>query len=327
MFASADGESGKAAGNETIRITADGTVSIRLPEPLGHLANAPHGRYVLVTEVAWHHRADEWADRVAANRAVAYTIHHDTNRGRWYVTASWQRAAAPVMGLEAALASGVIGVDTNNDHYAAWLLDTRGNPVGEPRRFGYDMSGSAGSRDAQIRHATTRLLHWAKQCGAGAIAIEDLDFTDGKTREKHGRRKQFRQLISRFPTARLRSRLVSMAAEAGIAIVAVDPAYTSRWGAQHWAKPTSTPTRKTTRHEAASLVIGRRAQGHPARRRTPPPARHQSDAMGAPRPDRQTPCVRNPAHPGTGCTDTIRAPTRDRKAGNQPAQNRSGQAQ
>jgi IS605 OrfB family transposase len=64
------------------------------------------------------------------------------------------------------------------------------------------------------------------QCGVNAIAIENLDFTDGKTREKHRRRKQFRQLISRFPTNALRSRLVSMAAETGIAIVAVDPAYT-----------------------------------------------------------------------------------------------------
>jgi hypothetical protein len=42
-----------------------------------------------------------------------------------------------------------------------------------------------------------------------------------------------------------------------------------------WA---SSKTRKTTRHEAASLVIGRRALAHPARRRTPPPRQHQTDA-------------------------------------------------
>jgi IS605 OrfB family transposase len=279
LFLSADGESGKRFGNETIRITGTGEVSIKLPSPFAHLANAPHGRYALACRVSFQHRGVEWGDRIDANRAVAYTIHHDPQRGRWYVTASWQRAAAPVIAVDAALASGVIGVDTNNDHYAAWLLDTCGNPVGDPRRFDYDMRGSADSRDAQIRHATTRLLNWAKQCGVSAIAIENLDFTDGKTREKHGRRKQFRQLISRFPTAELRSRLVSMATETGIAIIAVDPAYTSRWGAEYWAKPTSTPTRKTTRHEAASLVIGRRAQGHHARRRTPPPPRHQSDDM------------------------------------------------
>jgi hypothetical protein len=71
-----------------------------------------------------------------------------------------------------------------------------------------------------------------------------------------------------------------MAAEAGITVIAVDPAYTSRWGAEHWRKPMTTPTRKPTRHDAASIVIARRAQGHPARRRTSPPPHHQSDGAG-----------------------------------------------
>ncbi|MEU1567010.1 hypothetical protein ABZ504_42715 [Streptomyces mirabilis] len=35
---------------------------------------------------------------------------------------------------------------------------------------------------------------------------------------------------------RLRARLTSMADHLGIAITAVDPAYTSRWGTQHWKK-------------------------------------------------------------------------------------------
>jgi hypothetical protein len=44
------------------------------------------------------------------------------------------------------------------------------------------------------------------------VAIENLDLPDGKTREKCGRRQQFRRLTSRFPNARFRSRPVSMAA-------------------------------------------------------------------------------------------------------------------
>ncbi|MED7821870.1 transposase, partial [Streptomyces chiangmaiensis] len=36
-FIQADGESGKRWGNETIRVTADGEVSIKLPTPLAHL--------------------------------------------------------------------------------------------------------------------------------------------------------------------------------------------------------------------------------------------------------------------------------------------------
>ncbi|MFD8590682.1 IS200/IS605 family accessory protein TnpB-related protein, partial [Streptomyces sp. NPDC059637] len=112
-----------------------------------------------------------------------------------------------------------------------------------------------------------------------SIAIEDLDFGAEKTREKHGRRKRFRKLISGMPVAKLRARLVSMAVELGITIVVVDPAYTSRWGAEHWQKPLSSKNRKTTRHDAAGVAIGRRALGHRIRRRTAPPPHNQSDCV------------------------------------------------
>ncbi|WP_328425613.1 IS200/IS605 family accessory protein TnpB-related protein [Streptomyces sp. NBC_00443] len=279
-FLQADGESGKRFGNETIRITPEGDVSIKLPAPFAGLANAGHGRYVLAAQVRFPHRGQEWADRVEANRAVAYRIHYDTGRGRWYVDASWQIPPTKAIPLKAALADGVIGVDTNADHLAAWRLDTHGNPIGRPRRFFYDLSGNAQHRDAQVRHALTRLLNWAKSCRVKAIAVEDLDFQAEKTREKHGRKRRFRQLISGMPTGKLRARLTSMADATGIAVIAVDPAYTSKWGAQHWQKPMAGPARKPTRHDAASIAIGRRAQGHPIRRRTTPPRAHQSDVHG-----------------------------------------------
>ncbi|MFE3856239.1 IS200/IS605 family accessory protein TnpB-related protein [Streptomyces griseorubiginosus] len=279
-FLAADGESGKRYGNETIRVSPDGEVSIKLPAPLTYLANAPHGRYVLACRVAFAHRATEWADRVAANRALAYRIHLDTGRDRWYLTASWQLPPTPNLPIEAALANGVVGVDMNADHLAAWRLDVHGNPTGSPQRFFYDLTGTAPHRDAQIRHALTRLLQWARARGVQAIAVEDLDFAAEKTREKHGRKRRFRQLISGMPTAELRARLASMADRTGIAVIAVDPAYTSKWGAQHWQKPLTTKNRKTTRHDAAAVAIGRRAQGHPVRRRTAPPPQHRSDAVG-----------------------------------------------
>jgi IS605 OrfB family transposase len=328
MFLAADGESGKRFGNETIRVTAGGQLSLKLPAAMAHLANAPYGRYVLDATVAFKHRRQEWLDRVTANRAVAYRIHHDPVRGRWYVTASWQRAAVSVLPLQAALAKGVVGVDVNDDHLAAWHLDLHGNPTGEPQRFFYDLSGTAAHRDAQIRHALTRLLHHTRRSGAAAIAIEDLDFTDGTSREKHGRNKRFRRLVSRFPTARLKARLVSMATEQDIAIVAVDPAYTSRWGAQHWQQPLATPTRKTTRHDAAAVAIGRRALGHPIRRRTPPPPHDQSDRAGhrsvQARPETRGREEPRPHLPGPR-TRSVPAGS-GAKAGDQRAQHRSGHA-
>ncbi|MFJ3716356.1 IS200/IS605 family accessory protein TnpB-related protein [Streptomyces sp. NPDC090057] len=280
MFLTADGESGKRCGNETIRVDEAGQLSIRLPAALSHLSNAPHGRYVLDACVAFTHRAEEWRDRISAHRAVAYRVHLDASRGRWYLTASWQRAAAPELPLSVAVARGVVAVDMNDDHLAAWRLDAQGNPVGEPRRFPYDMSGDACHRDAQLRHALTRLLHFTRRSGAAAIAVEDLHFKDGASREQHGANRRFRRLVSRFPTARLKARLVSMAAEQDIAIVAVDPAYTSKWGARYWQRPLTTATRRTTRHDAAAVAIGRRALGHPIRRRTAPPPHDRRDRAG-----------------------------------------------
>ncbi|GAB3007457.1 IS200/IS605 family element transposase accessory protein TnpB [Streptomyces pseudoechinosporeus] len=337
MFLAADGESGKPFGNETLRVTDTGQISLKLPAPLAHRANAPHGRYVLDATVRFQHRGQEWRDRITANRAVAYRIHHDVARGRWYVTASWQRAATPVLPLQAALARGVVGVDMNDDHVAAWQLDVHGNPVGEPQRYFYDLSGSADHRDAQIRHALSRLLHYTERCGAAAIALEDLDFAAEKGREKHGRSKRFRRLISRFPTARLKARLVAMAAEQDIAVVAVDPAYTSRWGAQHWQKPLTTPQREMSRHDAASIAVGRRALGHPVRLgappsgswgRTAPPPQHRSDAAGhrtvqaGPETRRREEPRPHLPGPRTGCAP----PGGGAKAGDQRAQHRSGHA-
>ncbi|MGW3674470.1 IS200/IS605 family accessory protein TnpB-related protein [Streptomyces sp. NPDC005166] len=305
-FIAADGESGKRLGNETIRVTPDGEVSIKLPVPLAHLANTRHGRYILTARIAFAHRGAEWADRIEANRAVAYRIHLDVERGRWYLTASWQRPVVQTIPLETARARGMIGVDTNADHFAAYRLDQHGNPVGEPHHFPYDLSGTTTHRDAQIRHALTRLINWAKCAGVAAIGIEDLDFTAEKTREKHGRRKRFRQLISGMPTAKLKARLVSMAAEQGLAIVAVDPAYTSMWGAQHWQKPLTTPHRTMSRHDAAGIAIGRRALGHPIRRRTAPPPHDQSDRAG-----HRT----AQAEPGNRGREGTRPPTTDRPPG------------
>jgi IS605 OrfB family transposase len=325
-FLSADGESGKRFGNETIRVTTDGDVSLRLPTPLAHLANAPHGRYVLTGLVAFAYRGEEWQDRIEANRAVAYRIHYNVETQRWYLDASWQRTPAPALPLEALRAGELIGVDMNGDHLAAWRLDPHGNPTGAPRTFGYGLSGATSHRDAQVRHSLTRLLHWAKRAGVRAIAVEDLDFTDSKTREKHGRRRRFRQVISGMPTAKLRARLLAMATEAGIAVIAVDPAYTSKWGAQHWHKPLVASHPQTTRHHAASVAIGRRALGHRIRRRTAPPPPHQSDGLrhrtaqvSAGSAERE-----EPRHPRPGTRTRCAHPPGAKNAGNQATQHRPG---
>jgi IS605 OrfB family transposase len=325
-FLSADGEAGKRFGNETIRVSPTGEVSVRLPAPLAHLANAAHGRYVLTGRAGFAHRGAEWADRVSAKQAVAYRIHFSPDKQRWYLDAAWQRTQIPAVPLESLRASDLVGVDMNADHLAAWRLDRHGNPIGSPQTFGYDLSGGAERRDAQVRHALTGLLHWATNNGITTIAVEDLDFTDSKTREKHGRRRRFRQVISGMPTAKLRSRLLAMATEAAISVIAVDPAYTSKWGAQHWQKPLAAHHPQTTRHHAASVAIGRRALGHRIRRRVAPPPPHQSDVAGHRTTQAESGAQgrETPRHPSTRPRTRSVRPPGAKNAERQAAQDRSG---
>ncbi len=161
----------------------------------------------------------------------------------------------------------------------AWRLDHHGNPVGSPRRFFYDLTCNADHRDAQVAEtAPSRLLNWARTCGVKAIAVEDLDFTAEKTREKHGRKKRFRQLLSGMPTGKLRARLTDGRRDRHCGHRRRSRLHIQA-GSPTLQRPTTSTSRKTSRHDAASIAIGRRAQGHPSATMTPPHD-DQSDRRG-----------------------------------------------
>ena len=99
LFLTADGEKDKAWGNETIRFNPDeGWLELKLPAPLAHLANAPHGRYRLSCPVSFAYRGDEVAAQ-AATGAVRYDISLDPDTGRWYLDASWKTSPGPAPDL------------------------------------------------------------------------------------------------------------------------------------------------------------------------------------------------------------------------------------
>ncbi|MCV7399794.1 antitoxin [Mycobacterium fragae] len=294
MFVTADGESGKAGGNETIRVDANGILRIKVPVALA----AQLGSHVVIAApVRFVHRGDEWADRVATRQAIRYDIHYEPERRRWYLDASWKADPQPPPSLVELRAGCVVGVDLNADHLAACILDRFGNVIGTPITIPIPTAVlPASRRDGHVRTAITALLNHAERTSCTAVVIENLDFADARAigREILGRgvrAKRFRRTVAGIPTRRFRNRLVAMAARRGIAVIGVDAAYTSVWGEQHWRKPlrqqASDPA-TVTRHHGAAAAIGRRGLGMEIRRRPAGPRNGQRTAAGTPpdRPDR-----------------------------------------
>jgi IS605 OrfB family transposase len=346
LFLTADGEKDKVWGNETIRWNPDQSwLEIRLPTPLARLANRPSGRYRLACPVAFTYRGGDVAGQ-AATGAVRYDIWLDPTRRRWYLDASWKTPALAPVTLVQARQRSVVAVDLNAGHLAVALLDRHGNQVGVPYTISLPLGGlPAGTRDGRLRAAITSILAVAGEQHAGAVVIENLDFGDarGQGRERTGRRpargrrgRAFRHQVAGIPTARFRDRLTHMAHNTGIAVIAVDPAYTSRWAAQHWLAPMRQHHPELTGHHAAALVIGRRGLGLRARRRASGNLPAPEDAA-APERAKSTQ-ARSETHPKTGTqtrrpatsTDSRQPPgtktakPRQATAGDQATQDRSG---
>ena len=284
MFFSADGESGKAWGNETIRVVpstsprarrGDCTVVIRLPEPLAHLSNT-EGRaptYARSAPIRWNHRADEWLSRAQSSLAVAYTIVVDPDKGRWYITATWSLPDAELPTVAEASAGRCLSIDVNAGHLDARILDIHGNPIGAPIVERIPQEGTAAQRLGSLREAVARLLKWGKRGGATFASIEHLDFADaralGRQKFRRGRSgRTTRRKVCGIPTAQFTHTVSSAAHRNQITVVAVDAAYTSRWGRRWWQQPLNQSRRQRgDGHAAAAIVIGRRSQGHSEKRR------------------------------------------------------------
>jgi hypothetical protein len=312
---------------------------VKLPASLAHLANRPYGRYRLDYPVRFEYRGDEVAAQ-AATGAIRYDVSFDPGRGRWYADASWKASAMPLPPLRGLAVAPVVAVDVNVGHLAVAVVAPDGNVTGTPFTIPLQLAGlPATQRDGRVRAAVSVLIATAREHRARTITIEDLDFAEarGEGRERTGNRpsrgkrgRGFRRLVAGIPTARFRDRLTQMTANAGLCVVVVDAAYTSRWGTEHWLAPLRDHHPETTGHHAAALVIGRRGLGHRARRRAtgnraaPEDATRSAQARPRKNPTAQ-PAPRKPAAPrGTRQPHGSRTGTPHRTTtGNQAPEDRS----
>jgi hypothetical protein len=97
---------------------------------------------------------------------VRYDISYDPPHGRWYLDASWKQDTAVMAPIDELRCGPVLGVDLNDDHLAAYVLDGSGNPVGKPITIPLHTAGlPATQRDGRVRAAITALLDAAAHAG------------------------------------------------------------------------------------------------------------------------------------------------------------------
>ena len=234
-----------------------------------------------------------WPSRIAGTRwpprphpAPSATTSPLTLRGvagTWTPRGSCRSTFPP--SLEDLRDQPVLAIDVNAGWLAAMVVDASGNPLRGPLTIPLEVTHlPASTRDGHLRQAISQLLGIAKKSGCGAVVIENLDFAEARStgrdhtarRPSRGRRgRRFRGLVAGIPTARFRRRLSQMAANQGLSVIAVDAAYTSRWGLEHWFAALKQASSEASSHHAAALVIARRGLAQRARRRvrcdsTPP---------------------------------------------------------
>jgi hypothetical protein len=280
LYFTALGTTGELGGNQTIRVVpnGDGTGQLRIKTPTALISQ--WGEFVEIdTPInmgVW--QGIEWQDRAVDNQSLTYSIRFNVKNSQWYLNVSWSIKPVAVPTVEQLGSQSRLAIDLNKDFLAAYIVDPSGNPVGSPLTIPLVVEGKTkGQRDAAVRQAVTDLLNHAKRKSLSVIAVENLGFQDARAtgRETMGRGKRgkkFRATVAGLPTAQFRDRLVAMAFRAGVWAIAVDPAYTSKWGKEHWFTPLKQQHKKTSRtlllsHHAAAVGIGRRSERYSLRRK------------------------------------------------------------
>ena len=296
LFLAADGQSGSIGGNQTIRVLPDDRadaepdhfkIVMRLPNALRHLSNTTSSvpTYEFSGSVTLKNKKLKpvWDMRMKLRLSVGYSIRWVD--GVWKLFGAWNETSQqnpPT--LEELRGRCALAIDFNEDHFACLVIDKHGNTVGEPADFSFSLEGSTKRRLGKLAAVIQKMMEYAEQHGCEVLIAEDLDFKDikdlGREHGRQGRKgKRYRKMLHNFPTAAFKALFMSMVHNRGSfkGVIVVDPAYTSKWGKEHWfAHLNRTRRWDYSGHHAAAYVIGRRGLGYGAKRRHRKAASDQS---------------------------------------------------
>jgi len=203
----------------------------------------------MVFEVRFRYGWEQLAYALDARQALSYRFRRDAKGWRVFVS-----TAPPVISIASKIAYGVLGVDLNADHIALSRTNRHGNVVWSKRLHLITYGASREQSKARLGDAVVQVVQEAVRYGV-PIALERLDFSKKKCAlREHGAR--YARMLSSFVYTRFDKMLRARAHDAGIAVIAVNPAYSSLIGKEKFARRYGLSS-----HQSAALVLARRAQG------------------------------------------------------------------
>jgi len=206
-----------------------------------------HGAQYLKDALARNKTKSPAKDTAKGDRTpLTYRFIKD-ERGVWYVHVSLDVPETATFDAK----GGAIGVDFNEDHIAATVVDRHGNFV-FCRRFDLNLYGLSSLRAKdKIRCVARDVALWAKSRGLPIVA-EDLDFKKKKRSMTAFSAKRSRKLSS-LHFAAWGQAIQSRCHKDGVALKLVNPAYSSLIGRVKFAASLGLSV-----HHSAAMVIARR---------------------------------------------------------------------
>ncbi|MBR2768256.1 MAG: IS200/IS605 family accessory protein TnpB-related protein [Solobacterium sp.] len=188
-------------------------------------------------------------DNLSRNNRTAVCFAIELTGGSVLITCMVTPPAEQKYGF---LKDGAVSIDTNVDRIALSVLDGNGNQL-ERKVIPFNIAGKTSEQAEHIlSHTLEQVYQICRQTGK-LLVMEDLDIKQKLS--KYGSSKRNR-ILSGFASSKITQLVEGKSDKYQIELMKVSPSYTSQIGKIKFMK-----SHGQSVHEAASMVIGRRALG------------------------------------------------------------------
>jgi len=253
------GSKDETAGNQTCTYTANGQLRLRVADKFVK----DYGTYLVFKDVTFAYGQEVINDALHTyigttkggkpakyvNSSVSYRF--SKNKRGWYISATVDKMLPNIV---TSLSLGSIGVDMNAGFVSLCDVDRFGNPLREEslplpmyNRSTDQITASIGD---VVKTIANKALHSGKP-----IVIEKLDFSKKKATLGEESR-NYSRMLSGFAYSKFKEMLKARASKFGVAVIEVNPAFTSLIGQIKFMKRYGLSS-----HGSAACVIARRGLG------------------------------------------------------------------